>query len=58
MSKPNKPDAPKRRGRPPVELDQFKVARSIRMSPEQWLKLEQLGGVTWIRTKIDAARMD
>lgn len=49
--------APKRRGRPPVPLDQFKIARSIRLAPEQWLKLEQLGGVDWIRQQIDKARI-
>jgi hypothetical protein len=46
----------KRRGRPQVAIDQFKIARSIRLTPEQWLKLDQLGGVAWIRERIDKAR--
>lgn len=48
--------APKRRGRPPVATDQFKIGRSIRLTPEQWLKLEQLGGMAWLRERIDKAR--
>lgn len=50
-------EAPKRLGRPPLPTGQFKIGRSIRLTPEQWLKLEQLGGVDWIRERIDKARL-
>lgn len=45
-----------KRGRPPIPADQHKVAASIRLTLAQWAKLAKLGGVDWIRERIDKAR--
>ncbi len=46
----------RRFGRPPLSPS-GSVTKNIRLSPEQFEKLEQLGGVAWIRTKIDSAKV-
>lgn len=48
---------PKPRGRPPIPADQHKVGASIRLTVAQWAKLAKLGGVDWIRAKIDRAKV-
>ena len=36
---------------------QKSVTYNMRMTPEEFAKLKQLGGVVWIRKKIKAARV-
>jgi len=43
-----------RGGRPPLPEGQKLVQRSIRMSAEQWEKIDQNGGLEWLRQVIDA----
>lgn len=41
--------------KPTPEADALRVG-SIRLTQAQWNKLERLGGVAWLREKIDKAR--
>jgi len=50
-------EAPKRRpGRPPLTEAERLIQRSIRMTAEQWEKIDASGGVPWLRQLIDRAR--
>jgi hypothetical protein len=42
--------------KPTPEADALKVG-SIRLTQAQWDKLAKLGGVAWLRDKIDKARV-
>ena len=43
-------------GRPPVAPEQRLVVRSLRLTSAQWEKLARLGGVLWLRERIEKAR--
>jgi hypothetical protein len=43
-------------GRPPIPADERLVVRSLRLTAEQWDKLARLGGVKWLRERINKAR--
>lgn len=43
--------------KPTPEADALRVG-SIRLTQAQWDKLARLGGVTWLRDKINRARVD
>lgn len=43
-------------GRKPLPPGQRLIAKSIRVSAEDWEKLERLGGAQWIREKIRSAK--
>ncbi|MEI7464283.1 MAG: hypothetical protein WCJ87_02980 [Burkholderiales bacterium] len=54
--KKNRGGAREGAGRKPTpEADALKVG-SIRLTLAQWEKLARLGGVAWLRTRIDKAR--
>jgi hypothetical protein len=44
-------------GRPPLPPEQRLTGGQIRLTPAQWAKLASLGGVDWIRKKIEDARV-
>lgn len=44
-------------GRKPLPPDERARVGSIRLTPAQWEKLALLGGVAWLREKIDRARL-
>lgn len=44
-------------GRKPLPEDQRAVNGSVRLTPAQWEKFRLLGGNTWLREKIDRARL-
>ena len=51
------PTQPKRRGRPPAAPGTARVERvEMRLTTAQREKLDRLGGVQWLRDRIDAAR--
>ena len=56
-AQPMTAQTPKRpQGRPPVpEAERLRIG-TIRLTQAQWDKLAALGGVDWIRKKIDAAK--
>ena len=43
-------------GRKPLPPDERLIVRSIRLKAGQWEKLARLGGVEWVRAKIDKAK--
>lgn len=43
-------------GRKPVDPELRLVIGSIRLTAADWVKLEQLGGVAWLRQKLKAAK--
>lgn len=43
-------------GRPPLPPEQKQQARTIRLTAELWDKLQRLGGIDWLRKKIQQAR--
>ncbi|UEP20720.1 hypothetical protein LL999_12345 [Burkholderia ambifaria] len=43
-------------GRPRLPDGQKLVQRSIRLSEEQWAKIEQGGGIEWLRQLIQRAK--
>lgn len=49
--KPKKP-----RGRPEIPPEDRAVNRSVRLTVKQWAKLDLLGGIPWIRDRIDKAK--
>lgn len=50
-------EAPKRpRGRQPIPEEDRAVVGTIRLTQAHWDKLAALGGVRWIRERIDKAR--
>ena len=49
--KPKKP-----RGRPEIAPEDRAVNRSVRLTVKQWAKLDLLGGIPWIRDRIDKAK--
>lgn len=44
-------------GRPPKSDDQKLVQRSLRLTPAQWDKYDQAGGIEWLRKLIDRAKV-
>lgn len=51
-------DNPKRLpGRPPVSPEHALRVGAIRLTAAQWDKLKVLGGVDWIRARIDAVKI-
>jgi len=44
-------------GRPPAPPEQTLRIGSIRLTAAQWTKLKVLGGVPWIRGRIDRAKL-
>ena len=49
-------DAKRPQGRPPVpESERLRIG-TIRLTQAQWDKLAALGGVEWLRKRIDAAK--
>lgn len=50
------PKPPKRqRGRPPIAEEERLIVRSIRLSAEQWSRLDAYG-MDWLRKLIDRAK--
>ena len=43
-------------GRKPVKQGEETVTLSLRMTPDQRVKLARLGGAEWVRQKIDRAK--
>jgi hypothetical protein len=43
-----------RGGRPPLPEGERLIQRSVRMSAEQWEKIDNNGGLEWLRQVIDA----
>lgn len=43
------------RGRPPVSPDERLTARSIRLTPAQWAKIDA-NGLPWLRALLDRAK--
>jgi len=52
MTEPKRPQ-----GRPPAPPEQTLRIGSIRLTAAQWTKLSALGGVKWIRGRIDRAKL-
>lgn len=52
MTEPKRP-----RGRPPVPPAEAQRVGTIRLTAAQWDKLEKLGGVKWLRQRIDRAKL-
>lgn len=44
------------RGRPPVPPPERLEQRSIRLTSAQWAKVENSGGIAWLRKLIDRAK--
>lgn len=44
----------KRGGRPPLPPGVRLIQRSIRLSEDQWKKIDNSGGIEWLRVVIDA----
>ena len=49
-------DEAKKRGRPPKPEDEKLVRGVVFLTREQWDKLTRLGGVKWLRDKINRAK--
>lgn len=52
-----KPEPPKKRGRPPIDPSEGTQTVAIRMTLAQREKLAKLGGAPWVREKIDKAKL-
>ncbi len=52
MEQPKKP-----MGRPPTPPEKHLLQRSVRLSAEQWEKIDSRGGVKWLRKVIDASKL-
>lgn len=53
-SKPKRPPNDRGQGRKPKPVEELKVVVPIRLSPKHKAKLKALGGVEWVRAKLDA----
>ncbi|RYF58854.1 MAG: hypothetical protein EOO27_11200 [Comamonadaceae bacterium] len=51
------PPAKKRPGRPAIDPGNETVPLSVRLTAVQRKKLDQLGGPSWIRERIDKAKL-
>lgn len=47
---------PKRMGRPPIAEGEETVMVHARLTLSQWAKYQALGGVTWLRERINKAK--
>lgn len=58
----NEPTAPTKRppsdrgqGRKPIPAEDRAVNKSIRMKPSHWTMFDELGGLDWLRSTVEAA---
>lgn len=49
-----RPHSDRGQGRKPLPPEDRTVVGSIRLTRAQWQKFAQLGGIAWLREKIDA----
>ena len=52
-TKPKRPPSDRGQGRKPIKPGELMVVVPLRMTPEQKAKLTTLGGVKWVRAKLD-----
>jgi hypothetical protein len=57
MTDAKRPPNDRGQGRKPLPPEQKATVGSIRLTPAQWEKFAALGGVAWLRQKIDRAKL-
>lgn len=57
MNKPKTPKADRPRlGRPPLPPGERMVVSAVRMKPAHWEKFYALGGIVWLRERIERTK--
>lgn len=52
-----RPPSDRGQGRKPLPPEARAVVGSIRLTREHWAKFAQLGGIAWLRAKLEKARL-